>query len=260
VKKTGTQIHKDKKIHQPRAAECSQDAVSYPGIKACAYQTAEVCCSTVLMILLFSLGFLSSAYPQDIKEVIRDLQRRYASVNTVTADFQQDYRAPGIHQTESGKLWLKKPGLMRWEYDRPEKKLYVTDGEEAFSYVPEERQVTVQPFTAAEMHRTPLQFLLGGGDLERDFVASWASELSTKDSDIILIRLTPHRNNPEYAFLVLGLDQKTYDIQRIVIHEPSGNISEFLFTNQVYNAEIGNEKFKFRIPDGVEVMRLEDSE
>ena len=212
------------------------------------------------LTLLCALGFFRSVYPQDIGDVVLGLQRRNASANTISGNFQQNYNAPGIHQTESGKFWLKKPGLMRWEYNHPEKKLFVADGREAFSYVPQEGQVTVQPFTTAEMHQTPLELLLGGGNIEMGFAATWANEFNAKSDGTFLIRLTPRRNEAEYSFLVLELDQATYNVERIVIHEPSGNTSEFLFTNQLYNVEVDDKMFKFEIPEGVEVMRLEDSE
>ncbi len=212
------------------------------------------------LIFLYIIGASTNAYSLDLESVVQGLQKRYASVDTVTANFRQEYRAPGIRQSESGQLWLKRPGLMRWEYRHPEEKLFVTDGKEAFFYVPQERQVTVQPFTAADMRRTPLEFLLGGRDIETGFDTFWASEFRAEVEGTVMIRLIPREDQTEYSFLVLEIDKETYDIQRIIIHELSGNTSDFLFTDQIHNVRLGKKRFEFDIPDGVEVLRLENSE
>jgi outer membrane lipoprotein carrier protein len=188
--------------------------------------------------------------------VVAGLQRRYASVETVTGSFQQSYRAPGINQIEAGVFWLKKPGFMRWEYRNPEEKLFVADGREAFSYVPEDRQVTVQPLSPSDLHNTPLEFLLGTGDINKSFTVSWETDFKPVLDRSYLIRLTPRRRETQYTFLVLELDQETYNLCRIIIRESSGNTSEFLLTNVTANVKIENKKFQFKVPKGVEEIRL----
>ncbi len=210
---------------------------------------------TVLFLVWCLVGCLA-VYAADLSTVVAGLQRRYASVETVTGSFQQSYRAPGINQVESGVFWLKKPGLMRWEYRSPEEKLFVADGRESFSYDPQDRQVTVQPFTPSDLHSTPLEFLLGAGDINKSFASSWETEFKPQADRTYLIRLTPAKRGAEYEFLVLELDQETYDMRRIIIRESSGNTSEFLFTNVLANIKIENKKFQFKIPKGVEEIRL----
>jgi outer membrane lipoprotein carrier protein len=202
------------------------------------------------------LLLLSSAHALDVTTVVEGLERRYASVETVIGNFRQTYRAPGMDQVESGTFWLKKPGLMRWEYRSPEEKLFVADGRESFLYVPEDRQVTVQPLRASDLRSTPLD-LFWGGDISRSFTASWEKEFSPQGERTCQIRLTPRRRETEYAFLVLELDSQTYDLRRILIREPSGNTSEFFFTNVTENARIKREAFQFKAPKGVEIIRLD---
>jgi outer membrane lipoprotein carrier protein len=209
-----------------------------------------------LALLLCSIGCVTAAYALDLATVVAGLQRRYASVETITGNFQQTYRGPGIDQVESGVFWLKKPGLMRWEYRRPEEKLFVADGRESFLYVPQDRQVTVQPLSASDLRSTPLRFLLGAGDIRKSFAASWETDLKPQAAGTYLIRLTPRGREAEYAFLLLELDEETYELRRILIREPSGNTSEFVLTNVTANAKISNKEFQFKTPRGVEVVRL----
>ena len=209
-----------------------------------------------LLLVFCRINFPLAACAMDLADVVSGLQRRYASVVTVTGSFEQTYRAPGIDQVESGIFWLKKPGLMRWEYRNPEEKVFVADGHESFLYVPQDRQVTVQPLSAADLHSTPLQFLLGEGDINKSFTVSWEADLKPKDGRTYLIRLTPRRSEGEYSFLVLEIDQRSYDLRRITIREPIGNTSEFLFTNLTTNVKIESRVFQFKPPKGVEVLRL----
>ena len=112
-----------------------------------------------------------------VLSAIAGLQQRYAAVNTVTTDFVQTYRAPGMDQTESGTLWMKKPGLMYWEYRLPETKFFYADGRRTYLYVPEDRQVMVRSFTEEDLHSTPLEFLLGKGKILESFDAFRETEI-----------------------------------------------------------------------------------
>lgn len=217
---------------------------------------------TTWMSLVFALAATfshSSAYAQaDLKATIAALQRRYAAVDSIRADFRQTYRAPGIDQIESGTLYMKKPGLMRWEYRDPEIKLFVADGRDTYLYTPEDRQVLVQRFTAADLHSTPLEFLLGQGDILRSFDAFWEPDAGSKAAGSILLRLVPRVTEADYAYVVIDCDGSSYDINRIVIHERNGNTSEFALSNLKTNVKVDNKQFQFKIPKGVEVVRLDE--
>jgi outer membrane lipoprotein carrier protein len=192
-----------------------------------------------------------------ISEAIAGLQGRYASVTTVRADFEQTYRAPGISQRESGRLFMKKPGLMRWEYLEPEVKLFIADGKESYLYTPEERQVLVSRLSAEELRSTPLQFLLGRGNILASFAASWETELKPRLQATLMLRLTPLRPDPMYSYLVIECDERTFELRRLVIREETGNTSEFLFTNLETNVTIDDAKMQFKVPKGVEVIRMD---
>ena len=195
---------------------------------------------------------------QDLPAIVAGLQQRFAAVTTVTANFRQTYRAPGIEQTESGILYMKKPALMHWEYRDPEQKIFIADGRETYLYSPENRQVVVRRFSTHELLNTPLQFLLGHGDIMESFLVSWEGEIQSRIEATYLIRLEPRNPDAEYSDLVLECDEKTFDLRRLVIRERNGNTSEFLLTDLKTNVKINNQKFQFRIPKGVEVIRMEE--
>jgi outer membrane lipoprotein carrier protein len=153
---------------------------------------------------------------------------------------------------------MKKPGLMRWEYQSPETKLFIADGRQTYLYTPEDRQVLMRAYTPSDLHSTPLQFLLGRGDILESFSVAWETELKPKMQQTLIIRLMPRTDEPEYSHLVLEVDEHSYDLRRMIIRERTNNISEFVFSNLTTNVRVNNSQFQFKIPRGVEVIRLDD--
>ena len=116
----------------------------------------------------------------------------------------------------------------------------------------------MQNFSLSDMHNTPLEFLLGAGDISKSFVPSWESEFKPKSENLLAVRLTPRKNEPEYSFLVLELNRENYDLYGIIIREHSGNTSRFEFTDLATNVKVNNKDFQFKKPKGVEEVRFTD--
>jgi outer membrane lipoprotein carrier protein len=209
-----------------------------------------------LGLALVGLGF---ATPQgDIAAAVTGLQNRYATVRSITGSFRQTFRAPGIEQVESGVFWLIRPGLMRWEYRSPEEKLFVTDTHASYLYTPADRQVMVRPIGPSDLHGTPLEFLLGQGDLQTSFKPSWETTHAARFKETLLLHLEPRKPEAEYDFVVVECGSTTFDMRRILIHERTGNTSEFEFGDLETNVKVDRKQFEFKIPKGVEVVRLEE--
>ena len=214
--------------------------------------------SLIASVFMASLALSPGYAREDLASAIAGLQRRYAAVNTMRADFRQTYRAPGVDQTESGTMMMKKPGLMRWEYREPETKLFVADGRDTYLYTPADRQVLVQRFTAADLRSTPLRFLLGQGDIEGGYLVSWEPDLKPLAVGTLLLRLSPRSEETGYRYLTIECDGASFDVRRIVIHEHSGNTSEFVFSSLQTNVKVDDRQFQFKVPKGVEVVRLDE--
>lgn len=216
-----------------------------------------ICSAFSIFLFAFSASGQSN---QDVEKALAGLQKRYAGIRTVSASFRQIYHAPGIEMAESGVLWMKKPGLMRWEYRDPEIKLFVADGHQMYLYTPKDHQVLVSRLGEDDLRSTPLQFLLGRGDLDKSFRVSSEEQMKSAMPGTIMLRLVPRSLERDYEHVVLELDAKSFDLQRIVIKERTGNMSEFLFTNIAANVKINDGQFKFTIPKGVEVVKLEEKD
>jgi len=125
-------------------------------------------CFLLPLAVLGRCGEPSSSAPTDVHSIASAVDNHYNHLRSLQAEFTEIYRGNGMDRTESGTVWLKKPRKMRWEYRSPREKLFLTDGQDAWFYVPGERQVRKQPFKKLEDLRSPLGFLLGKTKLEKE--------------------------------------------------------------------------------------------
>jgi outer membrane lipoprotein carrier protein len=183
------------------------------------------------------------------------LQAHYANVNDFSADFVQSYRGGVLRRTttERGTVLVKKPGLMRWTYTSPEDKLFVSDGRKMYIYVPADRQVMVRNLPAADQASSPVLFLLGRGNLTRDFTAE-AAVLDDAPAGSWTLKLTPRQPQAEYDWLALAIDPDSLSIRMLVARDGQGGTSTFVFSNLKENVGLSDKPFSFRIPRGVDVI------
>src|SRR5512142_1471738 len=133
-----------------------------------------------LLALAFPAALASGQGPQasgrpPVTDVARAVQKNYDAVRDFSADFVHTYVGGVLGQrvTERGTVEIKKPGKMRWSYTSPEKKLFVSDGVKLYSYVPQDKQVTINGVPTGDDTSTPTLFLAGKGNLTRDFTVAY---------------------------------------------------------------------------------------
>lgn len=189
--------------------------------------------------------------PGDV--LARAVQAHYAQVKDFTASFEQAYVGGALKRrtVEKGTVAIRKPGRMRWDYESPEKKLFVADGTRMYFYVPADRQVRVSPMPEAGRVPTPILFLAGRGDLLRDFTVE---EASAPAAGTRALTLRPVRKEPEYETLTLVVDATTFVMRQLVIVDGQGGTSTFSFTNLRENVGVADSRFSFSMPKGVDVI------
>lgn len=186
----------------------------------------------------------------DAEQIVDHLQSRYEQVRTLRADFEQTLRSRGISQTEKGFLIMKRPGRMYWEYTEPTVKYFVADGTRSFFYVPAERQVIVSQLDLVAGD-SPLTFLLGKGDIRRDFAVALEPDLSATAP---VIRLTPRVPQPEFTYLILEADPQSWLIRRLTVVEPVGQEVEYSLTGLQENVQVPDRQFRLEVASDVEVI------
>jgi len=216
-----------------------------------------VCLASILrnLVVLGLAAAISAATPApDVHAIANAVDARYNHLRSLQAEFVEIYRGVGMERTESGILWLKKPGKMRWEYRSPREKLFLSDGKDAWFYVPGERQVRRTAVKKLEDLRSPLAFLLGKTKLEKELQGlSLAPDVKPLASGDVVLRGVPRSLAERVSQVLLEITPERW-ISGILIEEVDGSVTEYRFTSQRENVEVADKRFQFAVPDGVEVI------
>jgi len=205
------------------------------------------------MVSLLAYG-TAAAYAVDVKSVAAAVDAHYNRLRSLEAEFTELYRGSGMERTESGTLFLKKPGKMRWEYRSPKEKLFVSNGKDAWFYVPEDRQARKEAAKKLEDIRSPLAFLLGKTKLEKELRGlSLAPDVEPLTAGDVVLRGVPTGLADRVSEIVLEVTQDSR-IVRLVIMEVDGAATEYRFSAQKEDVAIADGRFEFKAPAGTEVV------
>jgi len=151
-------------------------------------------------------------------------------------------------------LWLKKPGKMRWEYRSPREKLFLSDGHDAWFYVPGDRQVRRTAVKKLDDLRSPLAFLLGKTKLEKELQGlSLAADVPPQTPGNLVLRGIPKAMADRVDQVLLEITPDNH-IAGITIEEQDGSVTEYHFAQQKDDVELPDRQFQFSPPAGVEVV------
>jgi outer membrane lipoprotein carrier protein len=211
-------------------------------------------CATAIAVLVAS----AEARQQTAQAVATALQAKYDTIRDFSADFTQQWESGVLKRkiTERGKLQVKKPGKMRWDYTDPEKKLFVSDGAKIYFWVPADNQVTRSAVPKQDEATTAILFLVGKGNLTRDFTVSFAPDAP---AGTYALRLDPKLRERDYEWLKLVIDQKTLQIRALTAADRQGSQSKYEFSNFKENRGISDSTFAFKIPKGADVIDADGS-
>jgi outer membrane lipoprotein carrier protein len=210
--------------------------------------------SVLLLIATVSVAAIAAAQT-DVRQFADAIDHRYNGLHSMAAQFTEKYSGNGMERTESGTLWLKKPGKMRWEYQSPRAKIFVSDGKLAWFYVPGENQVRQAQVKKLDDLRTPLRYLLGHTKLEKEFTGlSLAPDVKPVNPADTMLRGVPASMADRVSQVLLEITPE-HRIVRLVVEELDGSITEFQFSAEQDNPVLPDERFEFKPPAGVEVLQ-----
>jgi outer membrane lipoprotein carrier protein len=185
-----------------------------------------------------------------LDSMLKGVETRYNRAQTLEVLFQETYSAPGQpRRAESGKLVLRKPGRMRWDYTNPQGKLFVSDGKWLWLYTPANNQVERMKLKETEDMRAPLAFLLG----KLNFAKEFRDIQARPENDATLITAVPASANLPYTkveFLV-GPDRL---IRRVKVTGYDHSVIEFRFDQEQLNRPLDAKLFQFKAPPGAQVV------
>jgi len=214
------------------------------------------------VVLLVALPLTIGAVAGDVHSIAQGVDEHYNHLRTLQAEFTEVYRGSGMERTESGTVWLakggmKKPGKMRWEYRSPREKLFVSDGRDAWFYVPGDRQVRKTAARKLDDIRSPLAFLLGKSKLEKELQGlSLAPDVTPLAAGDVVLRGVPQAMADRVSEILLEITPD-HQIARLVIDEVDGSTTEYRLSDPKENVEIPAARFDFTPPAGTEVVEGE---
>lgn len=187
---------------------------------------------------------------KDLKQALDRLQRHYRETNSFTAKFNEEIAAVGAPKRQrQGTVSFRKPGRMRWEFETPEKQTIVSDGETLYSYDPDLNQVVETPLKQALKSSSATSFLLGIGNINRDFKAAFPNPATANG----LVNLILDAKTGGYKIEV-GLDPTTYNLMTLTLTDQLGDVTKIDFSDIHDNVELPDSLFAFKAPDGADIV------
>jgi len=203
-------------------------------------------------IVLFAPACPASA-DKKAQRIIDRVEKTVKRLETITCTFSQEYERKALERTRviSGTICTKSPNRLRVEYPA---QTIVVDGETVWQYIPKNKQVTVQEFEEGEdMFPTPHSIFIrhiarGGAVFEGE------EKINGRTCD----KLHLSSGLDESAEVTVWVDRKLKFPVKTVETKPNGDVITYVLDDVKLNKRVNNTVFKFKVPDGVEVVDMRE--
>lgn len=195
------------------------------------------------------------APPASYEAILEKLEARYNAAD-FSARFDQEshLKALDITDTAAGKVWFKHPGMMRWEYEHPEKYAIISDGKTLWIYRPEDNQVIIGDAMAYFSNGKGASFL-SNFKLVQD--AYTVSLTEPDQDDRHSLKLVPQKKQLDLAAIFLNINKNSFDIESVRTLTDYGDETRIEFSDLKFEAT-DPDLFHFRIPPGADILKLEE--
>jgi outer membrane lipoprotein carrier protein len=186
--------------------------------------------------------------------IVDSVQKNYDATIDFVADFRQETEVKTLNRNlkASGKLSFKRPGKMLWRYDEPKGQFVLADGKYLYFFQPEQNQIIKSPLQNAFRSDIPLSFLLGIGNLKKDFNAA----LKGSDENQFILRLEPKGEAGGFSEILAGVSKISYDILSISVRDAAANLTTIRFSGMRKGAGVKDSVFTLQIPSGADIVEL----
>jgi len=194
-----------------------------------------------------------AAMTPEVAALVDRMQAFYEKTEDFRADFTQAYTYKTFKrtQTSSGKVIFKKPGLMRWDYEKPSARSFVLAGNKVYAHDPEARTLTVAAMDTSQLSAS-VTFLFGQGKLQDEFKITKGT---CKDCKLgTLLVLDPIKPDPRFKQVRFEVDPKTAQVRRSIVIDPDGSENAITFSEMKTNQGVGREVFKLTPPSDTQVI------
>jgi outer membrane lipoprotein carrier protein len=207
-----------------------------------------------LWAAVFALSGAAQGYPAGAEPIVDALQKNYDATVDFVADFRQETEVKTLNRSvkASGKLSFKRPGKMLWRYDEPKGQFVLADGKHLYFFQPEQNQIIKSPLRNAFRSDIPLSFLLGLGNLKKDFNAV----LKATEENQHILRLEPKGEAGGFAEILLGVSKASFDILWVSVRDAASNLTTVRFSAMRKGIGLKDSLFQLQVPSGADIVEL----
>ena len=211
-----------------------------------------------LILISFIAVNVSYAAESDLTldQILGRVEKNYTG-KSFQAEFVQEstIKAMDIVDFASGKIFVRYPGMMRWEYEKPEKQIIITDGHKLWIYRPTDNQVLTGSAPAFFSDGKGASFLSDIKLIRQKFNIS----LENSNEDLYYeLKLQPLEKKLDVIDIRLSVTKSTFTVIRIITYNSYGDENRIEFANHQFDVKLEDSLFSFKIPPGADVVQLDE--
>jgi outer membrane lipoprotein carrier protein len=197
-------------------------------------------------------GFAAESKSADA--IVDSLQKNYEATADFVADFRQETEVKTLNRSLKafGQVSFKRPGKMFWRYEEPKGQFVLADGKFLYFYQPDQNQVIKSPLKNAFRSDIPLSFLLGIGNLKKDFNAV----LKATEETQYILRLEPKGESGGFSEVLVGVAKTSSDILWVSVRDATNNLTTIRLSGMRKGVGLKDAVFHLEVPKGVDVVEL----
>jgi outer membrane lipoprotein carrier protein len=194
-----------------------------------------------------------------VDQILENIENKYTD-SKFTADFIQrsTIKAMNITDTATGKVYIKYPGMMRWEYEKPDRQIIITDADKLWIYRPEDNQVMSGKAPTFFRDGKGASFLSDIRLVRKKFDISLEANQPTESDLFYHLKLIPREKTLDISEIRLMVSRKTFSVLQVMTLNFYGDETRIDLVNFAFGVDIDDSLFNFTIPQGVDVIQIDE--
>ena len=220
-------------------------------------QTSRILVKSLILIPFISVNFSYAAETElTLEQILDRVEKNYAGQSFQAGFIQEStIKAMDIVDFASGKIFVRYPGMMRWEYEKPEEQIIITDGHKLWIYRPTDNQVLTGSAPAFFSDGKGASFLSDIKLIRQKFKISLEN---SKEDFFYELKLQPLEKKLDVVDIRLSVTKNTFTVIRIITYNSYADENRIEFVNHQFNVKLDESLFSFKIPPGADVVQLDE--
>ncbi len=194
-----------------------------------------------------------------VDQILDRVENKYTNSEFSANFIQQSFlKAMDIIDQASGKVYIKYPGKMRWEYEKPDRQIFVTDGEKLWVYRPDDNQVQVGKAPSFFKSGKGASFLSDISLVRQKFDISLKTGQQDENDPFYYLKLIPREKTLDITEILLMVSKQSFHVVQIITVDLYGDENRIDLLNFAFGVNLDDSLFSFSIPEGADVLQLDE--